>query len=49
MNKQEKFLKEQIVENIRKRDEFYEENIFCVENVVIHTLNYLKKKKRLLI
>jgi ribosomal protein S8 len=36
--------KEEIIEHIRNIDKFYEENIFCVENTVNHTLEYLKKK-----
>lgn len=42
---EKKITKREIIEHIRKLDKFYEENIFCVENVVTHTLNLLEKKK----
>jgi len=37
--------KREIIDSIRKIDKFYEENIFCVENVVEHTLRFLEKKR----
>lgn len=44
-NKDEIWLSEkEIIQNIRDKGKFYEENIFCVENVVRHTIKYLADK-----